>query len=961
MIRLARFLGPLLVLLFGIWCAQAATSREERGTANAAASAAVEHWSFQPVARPTVPAVKNSSWPRNPIDNFVLAKLEGLSIAPSTEADRVTRIRRLSLDLLGLPPTPAEVDAFVKDTRPDAYELLVNRLLQSPHFGERWGRHWLDLARYADSDGYEKDSPRPYAYLYRNWVIEAINRDLPFDRFTIEQLAGDLLPAEPDESADVALARKTATGFHRNTLTNKEGGVDQEEFRNKANVDRVSTTATVWLGLTLACCECHNHKYDPFTQKDFYSLFSFFNTSQESDVPAPQPAEVAAYDEAKKKFDEEHAKRTAALAQFEKEQLPARLAEWEALRAGKLPTARWIVLEPIHISSSGGATLTQQSDGSILAAGKSPPTDTYTIEAKTSLASITAFRLEVLPDEKHPAKGPGRVKHGNFVLNEFTIKVVTPSPPTLLPKGERGRGEGVPVPLQNASADFSQDKYAIASAIDGNPGTGWAIAPQIGQRHVAVFETKENLAAPAPGAGDSTLTTHQSPLTLVFTLDQQYGTEHTIGRLRLSATTEPRPVPADDLPDDVIAALRVAPDQRDEKQKTEVAKFYRSLDGEWKKLNTAVTEHAKKAPPPPATKAMTIAQNPKPPVTNIHIRGDFLRKGDEVQAGTLDVLATAVSFKPHGGSPDRLDLAHWLVDHGNPLTARVAVNRTWQYLFGKGLVTTPNDFGTRGEKPSHPELLDWLAGEFVSRGWSQKELIKLIVSSATYRQSSRIRPDLADRDPTNTLLGRQNRYRLEAEIVRDLYLAASGLLTPTVGGPSVRPPQPAGVSDLTYAGSAKWTDSTGPDRYRRGLYTWFQRTSPYPMLTTFDSPDGVNCTVRRERSNTPLQALTLLNDAVFVECAQALAGRVLKENPADSSARVCHAFQLCMARQPTAGESSRLVQLYNEFVQLCRANAEAAPKLLGSAAPVDTDWAEAAACVALARTMLNLDEFVTRE
>ncbi len=934
---------------FGLlWAARA--DEPKRGPAPSA-----EHWSFKALVRAAVPAVKNAAWVRNPIDQFVLARLDGLGIAPSPEADRVTLIRRLSLDLLGLPPTLAEVDAFVTDARPDAYERLVERLLQSPHFGERWGRHWLDLARYADSDGYEKDSPRPFAYLYRNWVIDAINRDLPFDRFTIEQLAGDLLPAEPDESADAALARKIATGFHRNTLTNKEGGVDQEEFRNKANADRTSTTATVWLGLTLACAECHNHKYDPLTQQEFYSLFSFFNTSQELDVPAPRPGEVAAYDAAKKTFDEEHAKLAAALGQFEKEQLPTRLAEWEQSRAGKLPTARWVVLEPTRVASAGGATLTQQPDGSILAAGTSPPTDTYTIEAKTNLSGVTAFRLEVLPIDKHPAKGPGRVKHGNFVLNEFSVKVAAGND-----------ADARTVPLQNATADFAQDKYAVAGAIDGNPGTGWAISPQFGQRHVAVFETKENVAA----------TSSESGTTLVFTLDQLYGTEHTIGRLRISATTEPRPVPADDLPDDVIAALRVPQDQRDEKQTAAVTKYYRTIDAEWKKLNVAVTEHTKKAPPPPATKAMAIGQDANPPATHIHIRGDFLRKGDAVEPGTPAVLATTTSFKPRADKPDRLDLAQWLVDPANPLTARVTVNRIWQYLFGKGLVATPNDFGTRGETPSHPELLDWLAaelmapsplggegrGEVSARPWSTKSLIKLIVGSATYRQSSRTRADLADRDPTNTLLARQNRYRLEAEIVRDSYLTASGLLTPAVGGPSVRPPQPAGVSDLTYANSAKWNESTGPDRYRRGMYTHFQRTSPYPMLVTFDSPDGVNCTVRRERSNTPLQALTLLNDAVFVECAQALAKRAIKESQsAEPPARVRVAFRLCMAREPGPHEIDRLTKLYAELHTACSANPDAAAKLLGQQPPDGIPPGEAAATVALARTILNLDEFVTRE
>jgi hypothetical protein len=944
-----------LLLTLGLLLVNSAASHEPVQDANSVRTAVFDHWSFKPFARPDVPHVKNGQWIRNPIDQFILARLEREGIVPSPEADRVTLVRRLSLDLLGLLPIPAEVDAFVEDKRADAYERLVERLLDSPHFGERWGRHWLDLARYADSDGYEKDSPRPFAYLYRDWVIDAFNRDLPFDQFTEQQLAGDLLPG-------AALEHKIATGFHRNTLTNKEGGVDPEEFRTKANVDRVSTTATVWLGLTLACAECHNHKYDPLTQRDFYSFFSFFNRSMESEVSAPQPAEIAAYDAAKQAYDAEYSRLTAALAQFERDQLPARFAEWETSLAGNVPSARWVTLEPIGAASAGGATLTQQPDGSLQAAGKSPTADTYTIEVRTNLTDITAFRLEVLPDPNHPAKGPGRVSHGNFVLNEFTLKAAEPGA-----SGTRAVG------LQNAIADFSQDRYAVAGAIDGNIGTGWAIAPRFGERHVAVFETKENLVATEQRNSDSPLTNHQSPLTLFITLDQQFGAEHTIGRLRLSATTEPRPVPAEDIPSEAIAALRVPPEQRSEEQARELAKYYRSIDAEWQRLNAAVAAHAKKAPPPPATKAMTLASNPKPPDTHLLIRGDFLRKGDPVEPGMPDVLESVVPFEPRGDRPDRLDLARWLVDPANPLTARVAVNRMWQYLFGKGLVATPNDFGTRGEPPSHPGLLDWLACEFVGpsqetnndagrRDWRHKQLIKLIVGSATYRQSSSFRPDLAERDPSNTTLARQNRYRLEAEIVRDLHLAASGLLAIKVGGPSVRPPQPAGIAEITYAGSAKWVESAGPDRYRRGMYTWFQRTSPYPMLMTFDSPDGVVCMVRRERSNTPLQALTLLNDTVFFECAQGLARRTLGSAPSpEPSERARNMFRLCMTRDPTTSELARLLQLNAELTVACHAQPELAQRLAAGMKLDGVDPIEIAAWVAQARTILNLDEFVTRE
>jgi hypothetical protein len=545
--------------------------------------------------------------------------------------------------------------------------------------------------------------------------------------------------------------------------------------------------------------------------------------------------------------------------------------------------------------------------------------------------------MEALPDPNHPAKGPGRVKHGNFVLSEFRVQAVQ--------KRSAVSDQQLAIALQNATADYSQDKYPVAHAIDGNPATGWAVGAQYGQRHVAVFETKEQVGF-ARGTA------------LTFTLDQQYGTEHTIGRFRISASTAPRPVPADDIPDAVLAALRTAADQRDDKQRVALVQYFRTGDVEWQKLSAAVAEHAKKAPAPPATTAMTIGQNAAPPKTHVHIRGDFLRKGDEVQAGTPAVLA---KFELRGDRPDRLGLARWLVDPANPLTARVTVNRIWQHLFGKGMVATPEDFGTRGERPSHPDLLDWLALEFAGRGWRRKELVRLIVSSATYRQSSRIRFDLLQRDPTNTLLARQTRYRLEAEVIRDLYLSASGLLSPAIGGPSVRPPQPAGVSDLTYAGSAKWAESTGADRNRRGLYTWFQRTSPYPMLTTFDSPDGAVCSVRRERSNTPLQALTLLNDTVFVECAQALARRVLTDGQTDTRERIRHAFRLCLAREPNPNELARLTALYNELDAACRANAELTSKLADAIRVDATEPPAAAAWAALARTVLNLDEFVTRE
>jgi hypothetical protein len=917
------------------WIDQGANWGEEKDTAKR--SARNDHWSFQPVRRPVEPAVRREEWARTPVDRFVLARLEAEKIPPAPEADRRTLIRRLSLDLLGLPPAPAEVEAFVADPRSDAWEQLVDRLLASPHFGERWGRHWLDLARYADSDGYEKDRPRPHAWRYRQWVIDAINADLPFDQFTIEQIAGDLLPG-------ATLDQKIATGFHRNTLTNTEGGVDQEEFRVAAVVDRVNTTAGVWLGLTLGCAQCHTHKYDPLTLREYYGIFAFFNQGQEVDIPAPLPDEAAAYARAKGAFDEAHAPFLKQIAEYEANGLPARQLAWEqSLDRSKL--IGWRVLELESITSAHGVKFAKQADGSYLASGPNPATDTYTVLTKKSdLSGITAFRLEVLPDQSLPAHGPGRVAHGNFVLSEFRATA------------RAGSGEPAAVAFARGVADHSQTDWPVAAALDNDPKSGWAVAPQFGKRHVALFETKDNAGGP------------ETVLTL--TLDQQHGSQHTIGRFRISVTTAARPVGLDGLPDELLPILAIADSERTPEQRATLTAYYASIDEELVKLRQAEGQHAAKAPKAPGTLAQTLTDITPPRQTNILLRGDFLRKGDEVPPHTPAVLPPLADSPGH--VPNRLELARWLVSRDNPLTPRVTVNRIWKNLFGQGLVTSMEDFGTRGEKPSHPELLDWLAVEFMEPSaspsanpgaarWSVKSLIRRIVNSATYRQSSRPRAELFERDPKNVLLARQNRFRVEAEILRDLYLASSGLLTPKVGGPSVRPKQPAGISELTYASSAKWVESTGPDRYRRGLYTWFQRTSPYPMLMTFDAPESnVTCT-RRERSNTPLQALTLLNDPVFHECAQALGRRMMREEPADVAARLKRGFAICVSRPPTEPELGRLMQLFGSFHQAAAGDPSTAAQLAGEPKPADAELIDAAATVAIARILLNLDETVTRE
>jgi hypothetical protein len=1020
----------ILVLVLAACGPIAAVASEASQTPPASLQGASHpHWAFQQTERPPIPATRSSGWIRTPIDAFILARLEKENLVPSPEADRRTLMRRLSFDLLGLPPRIEDVEAFVADERPEAYELLVNHLLASPHFGERWGRHWLDLARYADSDGYEKDTVRPYAFLYRDWVIDAINRDLPFDQFSTEQLAGDLLP-------NAGEAQKIATGFHRNTLTNKEGGVDQEEFRCKATVDRVSTTATVWLGLTLGCAECHNHKYDPITQREFYQLFAFFNNASEKDLPAPQPAELAKYKLEKAQSEEKDSQLKAALSAYLHEKIATNQAAWE--QTVKLPHERWTVLIPARALSSEGTTLKTQSDHSILATGKNPASDTYRIEFDGELRGVTGFRLEIL-DAPTPGAGPGRSKNGNFVLNEFTVRLevggqlisTTPHPkereqavaaansspndqsaptrtsthllkrpphPFPLPlRGGEGTGEGdgvsnssrdssnpedhkpIRIPLHRASADHAPKDWPVAGAIDGDSKTGWAIDPQFDRSHVAVFETKEDLTMPPGGK-------------LVVELHQSYGSQHTIGRFRLSATSSSRPLEANLIPDSVVSILEQPAAQRDERSKTELTRYYReAVDPGARRFDKQIADHAKTAPKFPETKAQTLVENEKPRATHIHIRGDFLRKGEEVEPAMPVVLhafrprnkagqASSLSSPAAGDArentkpsttpteagkmlalPDRLDLAEWLFDPANPLTARVTVNHVWYRFFGRGLVATLDDFGTRGEKPSHPELLDWLATEFPRLGWSRKALIKLIVVSSTYRQGSIPRRELTERDPNDILLARQNRIRLEAETVRDSFLAIGGLLQATLGGPGIRPPLPADIAALGYANSVKWKESEGDDRYRRGLYILFQRTVPYPMLMTFDAPDSNTVCTRRERSNTPLQALTLLNDPVFFECAQALGRRMTGERADNAVERLQRTFERCLSRPPTTEETRRLHRLYQDYVHLVEQSPAVAAKLIGGTGADPRQSTETAALIGVARTILNLDEFVTRE
>ena len=888
------------------------------------------HWAFEPVRQDPPPRVADSDWVRNDIDAFVLQRLRSEGLEPSPEADRSTLIRRLHLDLLGLPPTPAQRERFLSDRRPYAYERLLNRVLSSPHFGERWARHWLDLARYADSDGFEKDNVRPHAWRYREWVIDAYNRDLPFDQFVLEQLAGDLLPGATVE-------QKTATGFHRNTLTNTEGGVDPEEYRVEQVVDRTDTTGLVFMGLTVGCARCHSHKYDPISHREYYQFFSFFNTGIEKNIPAPLPREQVAYRLASQQWEREHGKLLAALEE-QRSELKEKLEGAQAVALWEKgldhSPVEWIPLDLSGYVAAGGAEFSEDETGALLVSGNNPKKDRYTLVANVELRGINAIRLDFPTHESLPSGGPGRSPEGNFVLSELKLGDARLSDPV----------KPTEVPVERVVAGYSQKGFEIEKAVDGDPKTGWSVNGPLGPNRdqQAVFVTTQSLGR----YGGSSLT---------LTLEQLHGESHNIGSLKAYVTQAPRKDLKQVFPLPVERALAVPAGERSPQQQSAVLDFYVDLDPSVGNRLAALEGHRRARPRPPGTMAQTLARNPDPPRTHIHMRGDFLSPGEEVWPDTLSVLPP---LEPRGKDPDRLDLALWLTDPSHPLTARVEVNRCWEHLFGQGLVATSEDFGTRGEKPSHPRLLDWLAKEFVAGGWSRKELVRSIVTSATYRQSSHIRPELMERDPKNLLLARQNRFRVESEATRDLYLAVAGLLEPRVGGKSVYPPLPAGMADLGYGGT-EWPESSGTGKYRRGLYIFFQRTVPYPMLMTFDSPDSNTSCVRRIRSNTPLQALTLLNGPLFVESARSLGRRILEEAPSGEADRIGYAFRLALARDPSRREVEIVHELLAEHRSAFEREPEAAAEFAGSAD--GTEATETAAWIAASRMILNLDEFLTRE
>jgi hypothetical protein len=1033
------------------------------------------HWSYVSPKRPPLPDVSQPEWCRNPIDRFVLARLDKAQLKPEPEADRYRLIRRLSLDLTGLPPTVEEVDEFVQDQHPDAYERLVDRLLSSPAYGEHWARKWLDLARYADTTGYEKDSTRKI-WPFRDWVINALNADMPFDQFTIEQLAGDLLTGHP-QGGSATRDQVIATAFHRNTMQNDEGGTDDEEYRVAAVIDRVNTTMQVWMGTTMGCCQCHSHKYDPFAHREYYELFAFFNQTADADRYDQEPLLLTPTEE-QKKLEAELKRLLAECNKRHETQAKAQEAaqrEWEQAVVADI---KWRPLTPSEVKSEGGATCTVQDDATVLVSGTAPETDTYTIHCSTDLDRITAVRLEALPHESLPQGGPGRADDGGFVVSSVRmfqepirpaervkfVRVELPDRHDYLTMSEVQVYRGDENIARAGTASQSSTAYEghAGLAIDGSThphfATGRSISHtafndnawwevdlgeptrvdrimlwnedahphrMIGSR-VSLLDAARNpiwtqtlLFSPdltttltiddastpqfARAGADShrdefpaahAIESHdpkkhgwspdphaKGPRALTLGLDQPIVTKdakqlrfvidqhaaidghrrQTLGHFRILVTDDPRAAGAATVPPSIREIVQTAPEKRTAAQAEALTKHFHSTVPELRQLvaqrediQRRLTEEYK----PDKTPIMKELPADEQRTTRMFIRGSFLNPGEEVEADTPAVFPAFPEDLPR----NRLGLARWLVDRNNPLTARVVANRHWEQLFGAGIVLTSEDFGSQGVLPTHPELLDWLAVDLMEHGWSLKHLAKTIVMSSAYRQSSRITPEKLEQDPTNRLISRGPRDRLSAEQIRDQALAVSGLLSSKIGGPSVMPPQPEGVWQVVYSDD-RWVTSRGDDRYRRGLYTFWRRTSPYPSAMALDAPSRETCTIRRISTNTPVAAFALLNDPTYVEAAQALALRIMESGEADSAARATFAFRRVLSRPPNDDEIRRLVALYDSERQYYEQHQDAAVKMATSElGPPDKSHniAELAAWTVVGNVLLNLDETLNK-
>jgi hypothetical protein len=872
------------------------------------------HWAFT--------APKQVALPQSgihPIDSFVRARLSQAGLKPSPEADRYVLARRVTLDLTGVPPTPEEADAFVQDKSPHAYEKLVDRLLASPLYGERWARRWLDLARYADTNGFEKDRPRSI-WPYRDWVVKALNADLPYNQFSIKQLAGDLLPGATPEDL-------VATGFHRNTMLNEEGGADPNEYRFYSMVDRVGVTGATWMGLTLNCAQCHTHKYDPILHTDYYSVMALLNNTDEPTYAIP-PLDLAQRqaDHAKRiqtaekslagKFPGGAAAVDKRFDEWLKEESP-RASKWETLRPGKLKTTM--------------PTLDVQPDGFILGGGDITKSDVYDLAFDRAIKGAVAIRIEVAPHPSLPNDGPGLTHYegplGGFFLSEFQAwqgeRRLTFDDATATNDEEEDRisdaspgtkptTKAAPKNAKRATNGKKKNNNASA-ALDGEMSSGWQVLGGLGQNHTAVFHFDKPTDLSAGWA-----------LKMLF--EKHYACP--VGYFRVSVTTDPQAT-ATGHPAEIEAMLAGAAPRDQAKLRQRFLETAPELAAQSKVLANL----RKQVPRGQATLVMRERPAAHPRPTFRYHRGEYLSPKEEVPPAVPAFLPAL----PKDAPANRLTFARWLFAPENPLTARVAVNRQWQAFFGRGFVRSLEDFGYQSQPPTHPELMDWLAVEFVKSGWSMKKLHRLIVTSATYRQSSIVTAELAEKDSENLLLARGSRFRLDAEIVRDGALSAAGLLSAKMGGHGVYPPQPASVTSEGTYGRIDWKPSAGEDRYRRSLYTFIKRTAPFAMATTFDAPTGESCIARRDVSNSPLQALTLLNDEMFMEAARALGAKTMAA-AADDEARITFVLRRCVTRPPAADE----LKTMKAFVAAQRARKVA-----------DKDiW------TAVARAALNLDESI---
>jgi hypothetical protein len=1054
------------------------------------------HWSYVKPERPTLPEVdaEFAEWPENPIDNFALHKMIELGLKPSPEADSHALVRRVFLDLTGLPPTVEEAEEWVRQlddsgnggpsarhhslrrVNDSAYQRLVDHLLQQPALGEHWGRKWLDLARYADSSGYA-DDPARTIWPWRDWVIRAINSNMPFDQFTIEQLAGDLLP-EPTEDQIIA------TAFHRNTMTNNEGGTQDEEFRNVAVVDRVNTTMAVWMGTTIACAQCHSHKFDPLSQDEYFQIFAILNNTEDADRGDDSPR-IQLFTKEQKQRRTEIQTRLAELDRLlatPTDAIVASQQQWEQrLRA----TPEWTARRPAGISRSSGGDSAVKEDGTILVSTPAAK-DVYTVdiplqpESKSSDSEsevISTIQIETIPSSSLPGGGSGH-GDGNFVITELKAQLV--------PEGARGpearflrveipgkqqilslaevqvfasgsnvatvgkatqsstdyaglpelaidgntdgkyesksvthtaqsddpwweldmgkdiaierigiwnrTGDGVHTRLSNfkvsllnkareeiwsqkvteppnpsleltpstirevsliaAAADYQQDGFSPEEVLDGKtePENGWAVGGSITESHHLIAIPEKPLAVTEPAT-----------LRLIIEQNSPYA-NHLLGQFRINTTSSTTAIEQARLPKNIRAIVQTASEQRPDADRSELANYYRlttapelndarserkSLQQEWDTMKPDTSA--------PILRELTGASRRK---TFFQFRGNYLDKGHEVQEGVPAVFPPI----PAGAPVNRLTFAKWLVSEENPLTARVVVNRYWETLFGRGIVATSEEFGSQGDLPTHPELLDWLACELKDSHWDTKALLRLIVTSATYRQTAKVTPEAAAADPENRWLARGPRVRLSAEMVRDQALQVSGLLSHKLYGPPVKPPQPSLGLSAAFGSSTDWQTSMGEDRYRRAIYTTWRRSNPYPSMATFDAPNREVCTLKRTRTNTPLQALVTLNDPVYVEAAQSLARLMLKHH-GELSDQISYGFHRCLLRSPTSSELQSLLELYRETREDLSSDIDSATKLATDPlGPLTSELnpLDAAAMTIVGNVLLNLDEMVLK-